>query len=97
MRTSVSGTEMESSTSTAAAVISAQSTAVWPACGWTIWRSSMWAVPAAERAAPFHLRNWSRSMSRTWGQTSPQISANRLVFELCLSPTTIIRPHRVAS
>ena len=35
MRTSVSGTEMESSTSTAAAVISAQSTAVWPACGWT--------------------------------------------------------------
>ena len=43
MRTSVSGAEMGSSTSTAAAVISAQSTAVWPACGWTIWPSSMWA------------------------------------------------------
>lgn len=65
MRTSVSGAEMGSSTSTAAAVITAQSTAVWPACGWTIWRSSMWAVPAVSRAASCQLTIRSHRMSRT--------------------------------
>ena len=73
MRTSASGTGMGSSTSTAAAVISAQSTAVWPVCGWTIWRSSMWVVPAVERAVPCQLRNRSRSMSRTCPRRSSGI------------------------
>ena len=36
-------------------------------------------------------------MSRTRGQDSRQISASRLVLELCLSPITTIRPHRAAS
>ena len=60
-------------TAAAAADISAQSTAVWPACGWTIWRSSMWVVPAVESAAPCQLRKWSRSMSRTCPRRSSGI------------------------